>query len=183
MAIVEVATPPPAGTLPDVLPPISAIPTEAPPADASSSAPPPAEQPATDSKSVEVSAPADPNAPTRAMSRDLSLSDLDIPIPSASDIGKRKGPTPPPTPPPEVVKEPAKHPPGVLSIFVTDPTCERIGLYKEGAKHESLHLVSAKKIMEEIETKGKASEFFKLKGQLKVLISQPCPYSRLLYFC
>ncbi|CAM6093099.1 unnamed protein product [Calypogeia fissa] len=181
MASADVA-PPPAPLLTDAPPPPlvegtttqEAPPATAPPPDGVADGSSPAESPPkTESKPTDEAtgaAPSDsPLAPgeTRSMSRDLSLSELNIPIPSASDIGKRKGPTPPPTPPPEVVKEPAKHPAGVLSLLISDITCEIVGLYVEGAKHESLHLVSAKKVFEDMTTRGKASEFFKLKGQLQ----------------
>ncbi|OAE30952.1 hypothetical protein AXG93_2018s1190 [Marchantia polymorpha subsp. ruderalis] len=104
---------------------------------------------------------------TPTMTRDLSLSALDIPIPSVSSIGKKKGPTPPPTPPPEIVKEPAKHPPGVFSLFLSSETALSIGLDKDDAKHESLHSVSAQKVFDDIKNRGAASEFRPLKGQLQ----------------
>ncbi|KAL2649807.1 hypothetical protein R1flu_017935 [Riccia fluitans] len=99
--------------------------------------------------------------------RDMSLSALDIPVPSVASIGQKKAPTPPPTPPPEVVKEPAKHPPGVFSLYLTQDTALSIGLDRDDAKHESLHLVSAQNVFQDIKTRGSSSEFYPLKGQLQ----------------
>ncbi|KAG6548576.1 hypothetical protein Mapa_010064 [Marchantia paleacea] len=167
---------PPAPTPPHLPPPPPAAETQppSPAADTSTtrdSVSDAAPAPSTDAASAPVPAAAaetpavEGGAPT--MTRDLSLIALDIPIPSVSSIGKKKGPTPPPTPPPEIVKEPAKHPPGVFSLFLSSETALSIGLDKDDAKHESLHSVSAQKVFDDIKNRGAASEFRPLKGQLQ----------------